>query len=69
MRNRAKVQNETIAPVQVSLASYLRSTAGRPSDIKAQISRRAYELYCARGRRAGKDLEDWLRAEKEIMES
>lgn len=27
---------------------------------------RAYELFCNRGRRAGQDLEDWLRAEKEM---
>lgn len=31
-----------------------------------QIARRAYELYEARGREDGHDLEDWLRAEAEI---
>lgn len=40
---------------------------GRPTDVEDQISRRAYELYLARGGEAGHDLEDWLRAEKEIM--
>lgn len=33
------------------------------------ISRRAYELYEARGTGGGDPLEDWLRAERELMES
>ena len=32
-----------------------------------QIRVRAYELYESRGREAGKDQEDWLRAEQEIL--
>ena len=35
-------------------------------DIEEEIRRRAYELYEARGREDGHDLEDWLRAEAEI---
>ena len=31
-----------------------------------QVRRRAYELYKARGRGDGHDLEDWLEAEAEI---
>jgi hypothetical protein len=38
-----------------------------PNDVLEQIARRAYELYEARGREDGHDLEDWLRAEAEIM--
>jgi hypothetical protein len=37
-----------------------------PEDLEEQIQRRAYELYLARGREDGHDLEDWLRAEAEI---
>ena len=33
------------------------------------ISRRAYELYEARGTSGGDPLEDWLRAERELSES
>lgn len=33
------------------------------------ISRRAYELFEARGRSGGDPLEDWLRAERELLES
>jgi hypothetical protein len=38
-----------------------------PNDVLEQIARRAYELYEARGREDGRDLDDWLRAEAEIM--
>jgi len=33
-----------------------------------QIRRRAYELYEARGREDGHDVEDWLHAESEIAQ-
>ena len=31
-----------------------------------EIARRAYELYIQRGSEHGKDVEDWVRAEKEL---
>lgn len=37
-----------------------------PSRIEEQIRKRAYELFEARGREEGRELEDWLRAEQEI---
>jgi len=33
-----------------------------------EIARRAHELYLQRGGEHGKDLEDWVRAEKELSE-
>jgi hypothetical protein len=33
---------------------------------KENIARRAYELYTQRGREPGKDVEDWVSAEKEL---
>jgi hypothetical protein len=33
---------------------------------KEKISHRAYELYLQRGGEPGKDVEDWVRAEKEL---
>jgi hypothetical protein len=45
------------------------STFGRPAvedDVEEQIRTRAYELYEARGREEGHDLEDWVEAEAEI---
>jgi hypothetical protein len=32
----------------------------------ADIARRAFELYCARGCQHGADLDDWFRAEREL---
>ena len=37
-----------------------------PAQLEDQIRRRAYELFEARGRQDGPDLEDWLRAEEAI---
>jgi hypothetical protein len=34
--------------------------------LEHQIRQRAYELYEARGREEGHELEDWFRAEEEI---
>jgi DUF2934 family protein len=34
--------------------------------LRDEIARRAYEIYVQRGGENGKDVEDWLRAEKEI---
>lgn len=32
-----------------------------------EIALRAFELYCARGGQHGRDLEDWLQAERELQ--
>jgi hypothetical protein len=37
-----------------------------PAPAPEQIQRRAYELYEARGREAGHELDDWLLAEYEL---
>ena len=44
------------------------SATSEPQDIELedQIRLRAHELYEARGREDGHELEDWLRAEEEI---
>ena len=33
---------------------------------REEIARRAFELYVQRGSEPGKDVEDWIRAEKEL---
>lgn len=43
------------------------SRTRRPVDLHTQIARRAYQLYEDRGRKSGRDLEDWLQAEQEIL--
>jgi hypothetical protein len=39
------------------------------AQLQEKVRRRAYELYEARGRKDGYDLEDWLRAESEVSRS
>jgi hypothetical protein len=34
--------------------------------LREDIAHRAYELYTQRGCEAGKDVEDWIRAEQEL---
>lgn len=41
--------------------------ANLPRDIEERIRRRAYELYEERGRVDGFALDDWLKAEREIL--
>jgi len=44
----------------------IRASSEDPNIVLEQIAQRAYELYEARGREDGHDLEDWLCAEAEI---
>jgi len=39
-----------------------------PDGMWERISKKAYELWEARGRREGRELEDWLDAESIVME-
>ncbi len=34
---------------------------------EAEIARRAFEVFCARGGQHGRALDDWLQAERELM--
>jgi hypothetical protein len=44
------------------------TVTGEPHELEHQIRQRAHELYEARGREDGHELDDWLRAEEEIMQ-
>ena len=39
-----------------------------PQDLDQQIRMRAYQLYEARGGEDGHELDDWLRAEEEVIQ-
>jgi len=39
------------------------------SAMREEIARRAHEIYLARGGGEGRDVEDWLRAEAEVLAS
>jgi hypothetical protein len=44
------------------------NTAARLKEISAAIAKRAYEIYERQGRRSGCDRENWLLAEREILQ-
>lgn len=64
----------TLAPEQQTPAVYSgpavetsKDFANRIKEIQESIANRAYELFVERGNQHGNDLEDWLRAESEIL--
>ena len=40
----------------------------KTTDLRGVIAQRAYELYQLRGGHAGREFEDWLEAEREVLE-
>ena len=51
----------------LKLQSSKADESGGQPDLRDMIARRAYEIYEERGRRDGDDLNDWLRAEAEVI--
>jgi Protein of unknown function (DUF2934) len=49
-----------------SVESPTAATIGRVTE--NDIARRAFELYCDRGRQDGHDIDDWLTAERELRD-
>lgn len=47
-------------------SSHARQRGSSPERRLDKIARRAYEIYEARGGEHGRDMDDWLRAEREI---
>lgn len=43
------------------------SSVSKPETLEEEIRRRAYELYERRGRTPGRESEDWLVAEQEVV--
>jgi hypothetical protein len=62
-RRRISMQNPT---KKTSTFGRTAAEANAENSSEAEIRRRAYELYEARGRGDGHDVEDWLEAEVEI---
>ena len=44
----------------------LSATPASVNPSSADVAKRAFELYCERGRQHGYDLQDWLQAEREL---
>ena len=45
-----------------------KSRAAKPAPTAEEIARRAYFIHLERGGTPGNQLEDWLRAERELLE-
>jgi hypothetical protein len=53
----------TMPPVESPTAAAIASAV-----TESEIARRAFELYCDRGREDGHDVDDWLNAERELRD-
>lgn len=51
-----------------SLPAAKKSQAAKSAPTHEEIAQRAYEIYLERGGAPGHALEDWTRAERELME-
>jgi hypothetical protein len=51
----------------MSAPARAKTTPAGALPLEERIRRRAHELYIERGSQSGSDLDDWLRAEKEIL--
>jgi hypothetical protein len=61
---------ETLEPVAPSnRIGPLRIDVVPPSLSAEDIARRAYQLYLQRGAGHGQDVDDWLKAERELMDA
>jgi hypothetical protein len=67
-RPRMKKSTETKEPAGPQPVSSMTSVKTRSMDMQDAIRKRAYELYTERGGDNGDDVQDWVRAEKEIVE-
>ena len=60
------IKTSTTLPGVVEQESKIPSVRGI-GDVQPRIAERAYELYQRRGGHHGQDLDDWFRAEQEVM--
>ena len=63
----SSVNDSNAAKANVTLLSRATDTTVYPSVSEEQIRRRAYELYTQRGGGDGRHVEDWFRAEAELL--
>ncbi|MGA3295680.1 MAG: Hsp20 family protein [Candidatus Acidiferrales bacterium] len=66
MIERSTATQTALEPTQVKIVEP-RTLLERFNKLSEQVSRRAYEIFEGRGKTLGQDLEDWLKAESEIL--
>jgi hypothetical protein len=67
MAKAAKQRTDNVLTMAALESSQLMAIA--PAVSEGDIARRAFELYCDRGREEGGDVEDWLTAERELRDA
>jgi len=63
----AKPAAPTTAIAETKTEVVATKVAAKPAPTREQIARRAFELFVARGGANGNALEDWVRAERELV--
>ena len=64
MTTRTNRRSDNVLPMQPGEVPA--PTASQPQIEAGDIARRAFEIYCDRGREDGHDVDDWLYAEREL---
>ena len=60
----ARAKTERAAPVEDPAPK----SSAQPATVSSRdVARRAYDLYLARDREDGRDVDDWLQAERELQ--
>ena len=62
-------KSKTSERVATSADRAPKSMSERATVTNSDVARRAYDLYLARGREHGHDVDDWLQAERELQAS
>jgi hypothetical protein len=60
-----KTSKKILSMPKSALTAVAQSQSSNPTP--AAIAARAFALYCERGGQHGRDVEDWLRAERELQ--
>ena len=63
---RSRTKHDAVAS---ATGSSPKSLAQPATVADSEIARRAYDRYLARGCEAGRDVEDWLQAERELRDT
>jgi len=58
--------NAAAQALQATGAFLERVISESPNELRKEIRRRAYEIYLGRGREPGREIDDWLQAEREL---
>jgi len=62
-------RNETLEPHATPVQSHTEHPSANHTPNHDDIRRRAYEIYLERGGLQGRELEDWLQAEREFKDA